>query len=366
MITKTIIITTSPFGNPVSDYYNCLAEEFIKHDYKVVFVFDGVKKINNKREVNKEIHFWPNNRPTKFADFYFFYKLIKKEKPVLCISNFGSTNVVSTVSYFLGIKNRINYIHTTSTQLLLDSTKSNFKLFFLKKRKKIIYNLNTLLLTNSEGTKKDSIKYYNISGEKIKVFPLLINKSNLKYKKREEREYSICIIGRLHPSKGHKELLYLFKKSLVDFPGLKLNIIGEGTLKEELIILAKELNIFENVFFLGNVSNKDIGNYFSKSLVNISSSIDEAYGLVNIEALREGTPLICTKTAGSLDILESKVNGEYFDHELENSLSNSLRIILNNWDHYSNNSIKTFINNYAKQNINKQFIEVINYISNQK
>ena len=158
--------------------------------------------------------------------------------------------------------------------------------------------------------------------------------------------------------------MYLFKNSLIKFPDLKLKIIGEGKLKQELIVLTKKLKIFENVIFLGNVPNNKIGDYFSKSLVNISSSIDEAYGLVNIEALREGTPLICTRTAGSLDILSSKVNGEYFDHNLENSLSNSLKIILDNWDYYSLNAIKSFKENYSKDNIKKQFINISNYIIN--
>ena len=288
---KTIIITCSPFGNPVSDYYNYLADEFLKFNYKVIFVFDGLRK---EKEEKKFIFFWPNNRPTKFSDFWFFYKLVKKEKPELCISNFGSTNVVSIVSYFLGVRNRMNYVHTTSTQLDLDSNKNNIKAFILKKRKQFIYNLNTQLLTNSEGTKKDTVEFYNVEKNKIKVIPLLIKESIVSYKKKSEREYSICIVGRLHSSKGHKELFYLFKKSIMKFPKLKLKIIGDGYLKDDLIELSKKLNISKNIDFLGNVPNSEIGIFFSQSLINISSSIEEAYGLVNIEALSQETHLLNT------------------------------------------------------------------------
>jgi glycosyltransferase involved in cell wall biosynthesis len=348
---KTIIITCSPFGNPVSDYYNYLAGEFLKFNYKVIFVFDGLRK---EKEEKKFIFFWPNNRPTKFSDFWFFYKLVKKEKPELCISNFGSTNVVSIVSYFLGVRNRMNYVHTTSTQLDLDSNKNNIKAFILKKRKQFIYNLNTQLLTNSEGTKKDTVEFYNVEKNKIKVIPLLIKESIVNYKKKSEREYSICIVGRLHSSKGHKELFYLFKKSIIKFPKLKLKIIGDGYLKDDLIELSKKLNISKNIDFLGNVPNSKIGVFFSQSLINISSSIEEAYGLVNIEALREGTPLICTRTAGALDILSDKINGVYFSHDDEDSLSNALEIVLSNWDFYSCNAINTFKNNYSIEKIEEQ------------
>ena len=60
---------------------------------------------------------YPNQRPTKLKDFIFICKIIKKEKPVLCISNFGSTNIVSIASYVFGVPIRINYLHTSPNQL---------------------------------------------------------------------------------------------------------------------------------------------------------------------------------------------------------------------------------------------------------
>ena len=41
---KTIIISTSKFGNPVTDYYKSLGDSFIKNGYRVVFIFDGLFK----------------------------------------------------------------------------------------------------------------------------------------------------------------------------------------------------------------------------------------------------------------------------------------------------------------------------------
>lgn len=356
---RTILIAMSPLGNPISDYYNSLANEFIKSNYKVIFIFDGLKELDNVFFENKEalknktIFYWPNKRPTKFSDFYFLFNLIKKEKPLMCISNFGSTNVVSVISYLLRVKNRINYIHTTSTQLFIDSKNKWVKRLFLKYRKQLIYNLNTQLFTNSNGTKKDTSEFYSFLNKKIKVFPLLIKESNIRYKIKEERECYVCIVGRLDPSKGHREVLYLFKKCLSKFPDLKLKIVGDGHLKDELIELSKSLKIYSNVIFTGKLPYSKVSKILSNSLVSISSSIEEAYGLVNIEALREGTPLICTRTAGSLDILLSKYNGVYISHKDENSLLKALTIIFNDWEFYSKNAIITFKNNYSLENIYK-------------
>jgi|TARA_B110001450_G_scaffold76987_1_gene73228 glycosyltransferase involved in cell wall biosynthesis len=355
---KTIIISTSKFGNPVTDYFKKLGDCFIKNGYRVVFIFDGLFDNYPKETENLKYYTWQNKRPIKISDFIFFYTILKREKPILCISNFGSTNAVSIVSFLFRVKNRVNYIHTTSVQLSTDSQRSFFKNKFLQYRKKWIYSLNTHLFTNSEGNKEDSSSYYQISKKKITVFPLLIKKSKLKYKHFQERENCITIVGRLHPSKGHRELLYLFKECIKERANLKLKIIGDGFLKQDLIALAKDLNITENVIFLGNIPNEKMSEIFSSSLIGISSSIDEAYGLVNIESLREGTPIVCTKTAGSIDIVKVGYNGLFIKLDNKTSLSNSINKILNNWNSYSENALNLFKEEYDINNIEKHFKKI--------
>jgi len=355
---KTIIICTSKFGNPVTDYYKNLGNCFVKNSYKVIYIFDGLFNDYPKKNGNFQYFTWKNKRPTKISDFIFFYKILKREKPTLCISNFGSTNIVSILSFLFRVKNRINYIHTTSTQLLIDSKKKFLKNKFLHFRKKWIYSLNTHLFTNSTGNKDDSSNYYNIPKKKISIFPLLIKKSELKYKQFQERENQITIVGRLHPSKGHRELMYLFKECLKERPKLKLKIIGDGFLKQDLIVLAKDLNITENVTFYGNIPNERISEIFSSSLIGISSSIDEAYGLVNIESFKEGTPIICTKTAGSIDIVNERYNGLFIRLDEKVSLSRSVDEIINNWTPFSQNALKTFNDKYNIENIEKHYLEI--------
>ena len=134
---------------------------------------------------------------------------------------------------------------------------------------------------------------------------------------------------------------------------------GKGT---QAKLLAKELNITENLVFLGNIPNEKISEIFSSSLIGISSSIDEAYGLINIESLREGTPIICTKTAGSIDILKVGCNGLFMKLDDKTSLSNSVNKILNNWNSYSENALNLFEEKYDIKNIEKHF-EKIKYFA---
>ena len=349
---NTIVIATSKFGNPVTNYYKELGHAFSKKGYKVIYVFDG-SNFETYSDEKFTFFSWPSKRPTKFKDFIFFIRLIKKHKPNICLSNFGSTNVVSLASYFCKVKNILNYVHTTTTQLKTDNQNKRFKTFVLKSRKKIIYNLCTHFLTNSTGNKKDFAKNYSIEFDKISTLPLLIKNSNSECKSLNKRDFSICIVGRLHNSKGHKRLFEQFKPLSEKYPNLILKVVGDGYLEDELKESALKLDMSNRVLFLGHVSNSQIGEVFSNSLMNISSSIDEAYGLVNIEALREGTPLLCTKTAGSKDIVKPYKNGLIYDRDTDLSFKNSFETIYKSWNSYSQHAIETFKNNYSLNAVDK-------------
>ena len=92
-------------------------------------------------ELHVFIHIDPSvERPTKLKDFIFISRIIAKENPVLCISNFGSTNVVSIASYIFRVSIRINYLHTSPYQIKIDTKRLPIIDWFLQKRKKIILN----------------------------------------------------------------------------------------------------------------------------------------------------------------------------------------------------------------------------------
>ena len=75
---KTIIICTSKFGNPVTDYYKFLGNCFLKNSYKVIYIFDGLFKDYSRESENLQYYILKNKRPTKISDFIFFYKILKR------------------------------------------------------------------------------------------------------------------------------------------------------------------------------------------------------------------------------------------------------------------------------------------------
>ena len=359
---RTILISTSQFGTPIPDYFKYLGEIFNKNKFTVIFIFDGSVKDFPPYQKNIKYFSYPSKRPTRLKDFIFLYKIIKQEKPILCISNFGSTNIVTLASFLLGVSNRVNYLHTSPYQLSIDSKKSTLSKWLLKQRKTIILKTNTHIITNSNTMSKLIIHSFKLKKSNISVMPYLLEDDNRPKKKFKDREKKICIVGRLAPSKGHKELLYSFANCKDIHKNIDLLIVGDGPEEKNLKDLSRLLKVDKHIKFVGSVPNKEVGDIFSNCLASISASKSEAFGIVSIESLKEGTPILSTYTEGSRDIIKEGKNGLLVNLNKENDFSEKLSKILDNWDFYSKNALKTFENKFSKKNINNHYEKFMNEI----
>lgn len=353
---RTIIIATSlPFGT-IPSYFHHMGRAFTLIGYKVIIVLDDCPSKMPQNEPNLIFEKWPSHRPTKWKDYKFFMELLKRERPVMCLSNFGATNMVTFCSYLRGVPMRWNYIHTLSSQIESDTRRTIISRF-RDYRKNFIYSKMTRFLTNAEGTKNDAVAKFGIAPQKIDVGSYLIKASELIYKSKEERAPHITLVGRFNDSKGHSKFLEQFEQLLEQFPSIILNLIGTGPLEEKLKIQCKKQGIQESVNFVGYIPNDKIGAYFSNSLLGISSSYYEAFGIVNIESLREGTPILCTKTSGSLDILEPAHNGEFFDILEQDELLKYFEKIYSNWENYSLGALDSFNRKYSLESLDSRILE---------
>ncbi|TXK72845.1 glycosyltransferase family 4 protein [Mesonia sp. K4-1] len=339
---KYIFISTSRPGNARPDYFFNLANSFVNRNYKVVMLIDknSLVKFDNP---NISCINWPSRRPTSLKDFFFICKKITKYKPTILISSFGSVNLMNIAGSLLMVKNRINYL--LSVVELFGSSNSG-KEKVLKWRKRYIYNMASLFVANSNGTKEGIFKYYNLNNKNNILLPNLIKSSKLSYFSKADRKYQILILGNLIELKGHKYLIQQFVNVIEVFPNLKLLIVGNGMEKSALEKQVKDLNLENDILFKDKVSHAEVNQLFAESLVHISASSHEAFGFVNIEALREGTPIICTRNEGAVEIIKKNINGEFFDREENFSLTNALERILKNWESYSKGALNSFEEKY--------------------
>ncbi|RWU26458.1 glycosyltransferase [Pseudomonas alkylphenolica] len=110
-------------------------------------------------------------------------------------------------------------------------------------------------------------------------------------------------VGRLHPDKDQATLLRGFAQALPNLPeGARLAILGRGRLEQSLKALAAELGIAAQVDFLGQVP--DARRYFKAFDAFALSSDHEPFGMVLLEAMVAGVPVLATACGGAVEVVE--------------------------------------------------------------
>lgn len=89
----------------------------------------------------------------------------------------------------------------------------------------------------------------------------------------------------------------------------RLALVGEGPQQGELFALAQKLGLEENVLFLGRVENERIAAYYAAADVFCFPSTTETQGIVSLEAMAAGTPVLAVSATGTEDIVKNGVNG---------------------------------------------------------
>lgn len=147
-----------------------------------------------------------------------------------------------------------------------------------------------------------------------KFQPVLIAKQE----KHDELQLSkaepvIGIVGQITPRKGQLELLRAFSQVLVDLPRAMLLIVGAPLFNrddEYLALLnqsAAEMGVAQNVRVLG--SRLDVAAIMQALDLLVINSSAEPFGLVALEAMACGTPVLATATGGLTEIIEHAKNG---------------------------------------------------------
>jgi len=118
-----------------------------------------------------------------------------------------------------------------------------------------------------------------------------------------ENAWIVGNVGRLHPDKDQVTLLRGFAQALPQLPNASLLVImGNGRLEGALKALAHELGIAGSVRFLGQVPHGR--RYFKAFDVFALASDHEPFGMVLLEAMAAGVPLICTACGGGREVVE--------------------------------------------------------------
>lgn len=238
--------------------------------------------------------------------------------------------------------------------------KSMFKPWYDQYLESIICNANAIIPVSSTMIPKLKsfcpgldLSFYPLPNQVNTDFFIPLspkNRSNLS-------SFQFLTICNLVEEKGLDILLPAFKIVLNNFPTSTLLIGGEGHLKAYLKKLALKLKIEKNVIFLGRLTPDEVREAFTKSNAFVLASRVEAQGVVTIEAMAMGIPVVGTDVL-SLENLPSEV-GIRVKAEDVNALSDGMLRMISNSGSYEPAKIRKFaIDTFSEKVIANKIIEI--------
>ncbi len=197
------------------------------------------------------------------------------------------------------------------------------------------------VIVNSHYMKNELQRLFGLPYEKINVVP---NGVNLTLFNGVERDYDfrrrfamdnekiILFMGRLVYEKGIGTLISAMPKILNNYHDAKLIIAGKGGMIDELRAQVNYLGLGSKVYFTGYLGSKDVQKMYKCADVAVFPSTYEPFGIVALEGMLSGTPVVVSDVGGLNEIVEHGVNGMKSYAGNANSLADSILSLLFNPD----------------------------------
>lgn len=171
----------------------------------------------------------------------------------------------------------------------------------------------------SQYMKGELQRVFQIPDDKLQViangvYPEEFNRTTMeprsihsKYAAPDEK--IIFHVGRIVREKGVGVLLEAFPQVLAADPKVKLVIAGKGAYLDELRHRAYQLGIYNRVYFTGYIDDNTRNALYQCAHVAVFPSLYEPFGIVALEGMAAGTPVIVSDTGGMSEIVQHGVNG---------------------------------------------------------
>ena len=233
--------------------------------------------------------------------------------------------------------------------------------------KELVRDCHRIIASTMKG-KKDLIDYYDASPETISVIPCGVNLDLFRPIGREtarcylglKEERIILFVGRIIPLKGIDNLVkamsYLERKE-----GIKLIVIGgdehSQTEVERLKNLSRSLKIQESVSFLGRVKHEILPFFYSAANLCVVPSYYESFGLVVLESLACGTPVVATQVGGAESVIRQGETGYVVRNNDSCHLADKIALLLSTPNGSTDvGTVRTSVVNYSWSNITEAIL----------
>jgi glycosyltransferase involved in cell wall biosynthesis len=190
----------------------------------------------------------------------------------------------------------------------------------------------------SQHTKNAIVRDYGVPADKIEVVHNSIDRGDIVPASGENAYryltlmrslgYRVVVnIGRLTIQKGLPNLLHAAQKVVAKHPKTLFLIVGSGEQYYELIDLAADLGIGQNVLFTDFQRGKNWRDAYAIGDLFVMPSVSEPFGLTPLEAIGYGTPALVSKQSGVAEVLNNCLKVDYWDID---EMANQITAVMQN------------------------------------
>jgi len=210
----------------------------------------------------------------------------------------------------------------------------------LKSFPKILYPLQKLANQHIDGiigVAPIALKHFNDFPGPKQIIPNGIdlnqfNPQNPKIKRFLDEKINILFVNRIEERKGLIYLLKAFQVLNQEFSNLRLIVVGDGNLRQECEDYVKT-NKLNEVCFEGQIEVGDVPSYYATSDIFVAPSIfGESFGIVLLEAMATGKPVVAFANEGYEGVLRDKKGGVLVPPKDYLGLAQQLKSLIQNED----------------------------------
>jgi glycosyltransferase involved in cell wall biosynthesis len=192
-------------------------------------------------------------------------------------------------------------------------------------------------ITNTNAGRLYLVETLGAPIQKVSVRPYLVPDSNAMLEGEPPelpstipKHLIFLVVGQLIPRKGIEELLEGCALLLeAGYGNFKVWIIGEGWQKNDLVALGIAKGLEAHLCWLGKVRYQQLGHFLMKADIFIFPTLEDVWGMTVPEAMTFGKPIICSKWAGSAELVIEGQNGYHFDPNQPQQLAKLMKDYIN-------------------------------------
>lgn len=253
--------------------------------------------------------------------YYALSKIVKQNKPDIIHCHYAYPSGI--IAWLIKRKTGIPFIITEHTKI-----KTTFRSIFHRMLSKIALRKSCKVIAVSTALEKELIQ------EKIVntvVIPNMIDTDKISPGKKQNNCFVIGFLGSM--STNNKGLDLLLSACICLPFEFRLKIGGTGIFEEYYKALCGQMKLTEKTIFVGGVNPKDRNKFFSDIDLFVLPSRYETFGMVLIEALAAGIPVVSTRCGGPEDIINEEV-GLLTDINNSGQITEAIQKIYSNYKLY--------------------------------